>query len=59
LRAKALSDEEERTAADQRVQEMAAQLVMLTASGRALYDVMLGINWGDTQLALCLDEAHL
>lgn len=57
LRARALSDQEEKVVVDQRVQEKAAQLVTLTISGRALYDVVLSTDWGDTQLALCLDEA--
>lgn len=38
---------------------MAAQLVTLTASGRALCDIVLGANRSDTQLTLRLDEARL
>lgn len=59
LRVKALSDLEERVAADQKAHEIAAQLAMLTAFGQALCDTVLGADQGNAQLALHLDEARL
>ena len=44
---------------NQKVLEIGGQLVVLTISGRALCDVMLGASWGNAQLALCLDDARL
>ena len=38
---------------------MSDQLAMLTISGRVLCDVVLDAGRGNTQLALCLDEACL
>ena len=38
---------------------MIAQLMTMTTFVQALYDIMLGIDRGNTQLTLCLDEAHL
>lgn len=58
LRMGALSDLEARTAAEQRTQEVAAELAALTSSGRVMCDVMLCADRGSTQLALRLDEAH-
>ena len=44
---------------NQKVLEMGGQLAVLTISGWALCDVMLGAGWGNAQLALRLDEVRL
>ena len=59
LRARALSDQEEKAAANQKMLEMDNQLVALTTSGQALCDVMHSAGRGNTQLVLCLDESCL
>lgn len=59
LRVRALSDQEEKAAANQKVLEIGDQLVALIASGQALYDIMLSASQGDAELVLRLDEALL
>lgn len=59
LHARALPDQEEKVAMDQKVHEMGDQLAVLTASGWVLYDVVLSAARGLPQLALRLDEARL
>jgi hypothetical protein len=44
---------------NQRMLEVDNQLATLTASGRALCDVVLGAGRGSAQLSLHLDEARL
>ena len=46
LRARALLDQEEKTTMGQKMLEMESQLVALTISGRALGDILLGVDWG-------------
>lgn len=58
LCARALSDLEARTAAEQRAQEATTELMALTSSRQAMYDVMVGASRGSTQLAPRLDEAR-
>ena len=59
LCARALSNQEEKAAANQKVLEMSDQLAALTILGRVLCDVVLGAGRGNAQLALHLDEARL
>ena len=59
LRARALSDQEEKAAANQKMLEMDNQLAALSTSGQALYDVVLGADRRNAQLVLRLDEARL
>ena len=54
-----LSDQEEKVAVNQKVLEMGDQLAVLTISGWALCDVVLGAGWANAQLALRLDVARL
>jgi hypothetical protein len=54
---RALLDQEEKAAMNQRMLEMDNQLAALTASGQALCDVVLGTSRGSPQLACHLDKA--
>jgi hypothetical protein len=58
LRTRALSDQEEKVAMIQKMLEMDNQLVVMTTSGWALCDVVLGAGQGSPQLVPHLDEAH-
>jgi len=58
MRVEALSNQEEKTAANQKVKEMGNQLAALTTFGRALCDLVLGVGRGDARLALRFDEAR-
>ena len=56
---RALSDQEEKADANQRMLEMDDQLAMLTASRRVLYDIVLGTGRWNAQLVPHLDKARL
>ena len=45
-------------ATEQRAQEVTTELMVLTSSGQAMCDVVLGASQGCAQLALRLDEAR-
>ena len=47
MRVEALSNQEEKTAANQKVKEMGNQLAALTTSRWGLYDVVLGAGQGN------------
>jgi hypothetical protein len=59
LHARALSDQEEKVAVNQKVLEMDNQLAALTAFGWILYDVVLGTDRGSAQLVSHLDKTGL
>jgi len=59
LHVRALLDQKDKAAVNQKVLEIGDLLVALIASGQALYDVMLGAGQGDAELVLRLDEALL
>ena len=53
LSMEALSNLESRMATEQRAQEATTKLAVLTISGQAVCDIMLGPGQADTQLVLC------
>ena len=55
----ALSNLESRMATEQRAQEATTELAVLTISGQAVCDIMLGPGQADTQLVLCFVVACL